>query len=198
MTNEHDLRLMDVLQRVPALGWAGAVAEAAYPGGVVEAIDAFAAWADRAMEASLEGTAVMEMKIRDRIALMVRLRLEALEPYREAVRREAAWLSTHRPDLAAWLVWRTAHRMWGLAGDTATDFNHYSKRGLLCGVIASTTLCWLGDETPGHADTWDFLGRRIENVMGIGKAIGKAKGFADPSAVLDRIVEFAGRVRYRG
>ena len=74
----------------------------------------------------------------------------ACAPSRIAVRKEAGYLAMRGPDAAARLV--LAHvpdRMWRLAGDTATDFNHYSKRTLLSGVIASTTLCWLGDKFGG-------------------------------------------------
>ena len=207
MTIDTDDLLMDVLGQVPVHGWTEAALDAAdpararvlgqWPNGVPDALDAFARWADDRMEAGLDGVSIMDLKIRDRIATMVRLRLEALELHREAVRRETLFLSTRRPDLAARLVWRTASRIWYLAGDNSTDFNHYSKRGLLSGVIASTTLCWLGDETEGRTATWEFLARRIENVMSLGKTIGRVKAFADPSDALGRFVELAGRVRYR-
>ena len=208
MTTDTDALLMDVLAQVPVHGWTDAALGAAdpsgervrsaWPGGMPDAIDAFAGWADRAMEATLEGTDLDDMKVRKRVRLMVRRRLEALEPHREAVRREALYVAAQRPDLGARLVWRTASRIWYLAGDAATDFNHYSKRGLLCGVIASTTLCWLGDDSDDRQPTWDFLDRRIDNVMELGKALGKAKTFADPSDWMERATEFAGRFRYRG
>ena len=39
--------------------------------------------------------------------------------------------------------WRTADLMWVQAGDSSTDFNHYTKRLTLGGVYASTLLVWL-------------------------------------------------------
>jgi ubiquinone biosynthesis protein COQ9 len=202
MSEERDLLLMEVLRHVPAMGWtpdalrrAEAETGLSFPGGVAEAVDAFADWADRRMEQGLDLTALGEMRVRDRITLLVRRRLEALHPHREAVRREAAYLAS-RPGVGSALLWRISHRMWRLAGDTATDFNHYTKRALLSGVIVSTTMCWLGDKSEGFADTWTFLDRRIENVMGVGKAIGQAKKL-DPSDLLGRVVEFAGRVRHK-
>jgi ubiquinone biosynthesis protein COQ9 len=189
-----DEQLMAVLDRVAGQGWTEAARD--FPGGAAAAVDAFADWADRRMESAIDKPALDAMRVRDRITLLVRTRLEALEPYREELRQEAKYLMCN-PGLGPKLVWRTADRMWRLAGDTATDFNHYTKRTLLAGVLVSTTLCWLGDDNVDHASSWAFLDRRIENVMQIGKALAKAKS-ADVGRVLGRVVEMAGRLRHRG
>jgi ubiquinone biosynthesis protein COQ9 len=66
----------------------------------------------------------------------------------------------------AQLGWRAADAMWRAAGDTATDYNHYTKRDdRSAGVYAATIAVFLEDESEGHADTRAFLGRRIENIM---------------------------------
>ena len=59
--------------------------------------------------------------------------------------------------------------MWRIAGDTSTDFNFYTKRGLLAGVYGSTVLYWLSDVSEDQKDTWAFLERRIADVMTIPK-----------------------------
>lgn len=76
------------------------------------------------------------------------------------------------------IAWRTADRIWDWAGDNATDYNHYTKRALLCGVLVSTTLAWLDDDSTGMQETEAFLKRRIDNAMSIGKIAGKAKAFS--------------------
>ena len=38
---------------------------------------------------------------------------------------------------------------------------------MLSGVYSSTVLFWLGDDSDGHQATWEFLDRRIEDVMRI-------------------------------
>jgi len=86
------------------------------------------------------------------------------------------WTMPPRGVRAGGVVWRTADRIWDWAGDTATDYNRYTKRALLCGVIGSTTLAWLGDGSGDMTATRAFLSRRIENVMQIGKFVGKIKG----------------------
>jgi ubiquinone biosynthesis protein COQ9 len=93
----------------------------------------------------------------------------------------------------AGLTWRTADTIWRLAGDTSTDFNHYSKRALAGSVYAATLFYWLNDESEGSADTWAFLDRRIAGVMRIetAKAKLKARGGEGPS-----LLRFLGRLRY--
>jgi ubiquinone biosynthesis protein COQ9 len=106
------------------------------------------------------------MKIRERIKTAVNARIVALRPYKEAARRAAAFLSLPpNTALAAQLLWRTADRMWRAAGDTSTDFNFYTKRGILMGVYSSTLLRWFTDSSEDEKDTFEFLDARIENVM---------------------------------
>jgi ubiquinone biosynthesis protein COQ9 len=68
------------------------------------------------------------------------------------------------------LTYRTVDTMWRAAGDTATDWNFYTKRILLAGVYGSTVLFWLNDESKGFAETWGFLDRRIADVLRVPRA----------------------------
>lgn len=152
-------------------------ARRAFPGGPVELIDFFLAETDRQMLAVLEEMDLPSMRIRDRIGAAVQERLRLMAPHREAVRR--AMLLLMRPGQgvrAARCLYRTVDAMWWAAGDTATDFNHYTKRGLLAGVYTSTLVYWLNDQSDDFVDTWAFLDRRIGDVMQIQKATGKLKG----------------------
>jgi ubiquinone biosynthesis protein COQ9 len=63
------------------------------------------------------------------------------------------------------MLWETADAIWTALGDASDDLNWYSKRAILSGVYSSTVLYWLGDQSAGHAATWAFLDRRIEEVM---------------------------------
>ena len=76
------------------------------------------------------------VKIRERIATAVMTRLAVLQPHKEAARRAAALLTPAAcmPALGAKLMYRTVDAMWRAAGDTSTDFNFYTKRGILAGV----------------------------------------------------------------
>lgn len=142
----------------------------AFPRGGADAIEFWSAETDRAMAAALLEQDITSLKIRGRIAAAVRWRLEALTPHREAARRALSHLSQpQHAGLGLRCLYRTVDEMWHAAGDTATDFNFYTKRGLLAGVYTSTTLFWLDDETDGHAATWSFLDRRIADAMRLPK-----------------------------
>lgn len=155
-------------------GLDAARAELAFPGGPIEAIRHFSAWLDRRMLDALEARDLKAMKVRQRIATAVMTRLDLALPHREAVRRSLAALALpHNAPVALGLLYRTVDAMWHAAGDTATDFNFYTKRGLLAGVVSATTLYWLSDESEGQADTRQFLDRRIAEVMEVPKILGR-------------------------
>ena len=155
-------------------------AEKALPGGMADLALYLSDWADDQMMAALATEKLDTLRVRDRIALGVRRRLEILTPWKQAVSTAAATLGFSAQGLGVpKAVWRTADKIWDAAGDTATDYNRYTKRFLLSGVISATTLCWLSDDSDGQQETWDFLDRRIENVLTIGRGIGGMKGKID-------------------
>ncbi len=139
----------------------------AFPGGAAEALEYFTIRADRQMRETLtRDYNLASMKIRERIATIVMVRLGQQLPNREAVRRGRAFyaLPWNAPaGLRA--LWRTMDEIWHLAGDTATDWNHYSKRLILAQVYLATLDIWLGDNSADMAETEAFLRRRIDNVM---------------------------------
>jgi ubiquinone biosynthesis protein COQ9 len=156
------------------LGLSPAEALNAFPGGARELLRAFNEAIDAAMLARLEASGLEDMRVRERIGLALRIRLELLEPHAEAVRRGLSYLALpHNAPLASRLLWRTVDAVWYAAGDTATDYNYYTKRSLLCGVYSATLLYWLNDHSEGHAATWAFLDRRLDTVIRIGGRLGK-------------------------
>jgi ubiquinone biosynthesis protein COQ9 len=113
-------------------------------------------------------------------------------PAREAVRSALSILSMpQNVPLAATLAWRSADLMWRLAGDTSTDFNHYTKRMTLAAVYGSTLVAWLDDQSDGWTDSAAFLDRRIDNVMTFEKW--KAQWRSQERFSVSR---FLGRLRY--
>ncbi len=187
--------LLATLAHVPFDGWSDAAIRAgaedaglapaealnAFPGGPAEALAVFSDWADRQMLARLEKTDLAALKVRERVAAGVRLRLEALTLHKEAVRRGLSFLALP-PNAGRALksLHRTVDAIWTLAGDRSSDYNYYTKRLLLAGVLSSTTLFWLNDRSEGHAQTWAFLERRIDEVLKVGGRLGKTmKGLLD-------------------
>jgi ubiquinone biosynthesis protein COQ9 len=150
--------------------------ERQFPSGNRELIDYFVQRADRQMEEELEKRDIASMKIRDRITTAVRVRLEQSEPYKEAIRRAIIiQMLPQNAGTALKQLYRTVDAMWYSARDLSTDFNFYSKRMILAGVYSSTMMYWLDDSSEGHLKTWEFLDRRIENVMSFEKTKAKFK-----------------------
>jgi ubiquinone biosynthesis protein COQ9 len=166
---------MDSIAKAAAdLGYDGLTIKAAFPAGIVDVLDAFADWADRKMLDTLGNSE--DMRVRDRVRHALINRFELLSPHKEAVKASLKfWLNPLRKPRAAKITWRTADVIWDWAGDTSTDYNRYTKRGLLSGIIASATLVWINDDTFDMSKTNSFIDGRIENVMQLGQIISKFK-----------------------
>ena len=169
-------------------------ARLAFPDGPLQMIDAWFEAIDVAMLAAWPPERIEMLKVRERIQGLVLTRIEAIRPHKEALRRAFAILALpSNAILGARLAWRAADRMWRVAGDTATDFNHYSKRGILAALYTATMLVFLDDESDGFRDTRSFLDRRIDEVMRIEKLKAQWRGGRERLPSLSR---FLGRLRY--
>ncbi|MCH8202066.1 MAG: COQ9 family protein [Proteobacteria bacterium] len=203
----HDI-LDAVMVHVPFDGWSGkslaealkdlnldpGIARLAFPDGIREIVEAYLKRVDRQMMAALEGIDPESLSIRQRIACAVKTRLELHQDQRPLVERTVAYLALpFNADLSLCSLWRTSDLIWRWAGDTATDYNHYSKRAILSAVYSSTLLYWLNDESVAAADTWGFLDRRIENVMQFEKLKARLRKAAEKMPNLAREL---GRLRY--
>lgn len=149
-------------------GVAPALARSLFPRGGVDLALAYHRRGDDEMVAALAKRNLLDLRFRDRISLAVRLRLELAD--RELVRRGTTLFSLpiHAAD-GARAIWQTADRIWTVLGDTSKDLNWYTKRATLSAVYGATVLYWLGDESPDSQATWDFLDRRIDQVMQVEK-----------------------------
>ena len=160
-------------------GFEPIMARRAFPGGPTELLEAFSADADRAMVAALSERDPAAMKVRERIATGVWLRLGFLAPHRQAVRQSLAFLALPgNAGLGLRLLYRRVDAIWSAAGDTATDYNFYTKRGLLAAVYGTTLLYCLHDRSEGFADTRGFHDRRIAEVMRVPAAMSRLRNLA--------------------
>ncbi|KEJ90919.1 COQ9 family protein [Sulfitobacter donghicola] len=193
-----DLLLQAALAHVPFDGWSAetfaaaisdsgvekTVAQSVCPRGAVDLAILYHEQGDAQMLAKLAEADLEGMKFRERVAAAVQFRLEAIDD-KELVRRGTTLfaLPMYAAD-GAKAIWGTADAIWNALGDTSDDVNWYSKRATLSGVYSATILYWLGDDSDGHADTWAFLDRRIENVM----QIEKLKAQVKDSPLLSKLV----------
>src|SRR5437016_10045561 len=176
------------------LGVDPAQARLAMPKAQAGMIDVYIQEVDRALAAYFTPERLAGMKIREKIRALIWYRLEIMGPAREAVRRALAILAMPQNlPLALRISWRSADVMWRIAGDTSTDFNHYTKRMTLGAVYGSTLLVWLNDQSEGWSDTAAFLDRRIDDVMKFEKFKADWRGSSTQRLSLSR---FLGRLRY--
>ncbi|WP_426956863.1 COQ9 family protein [Muricoccus radiodurans] len=173
---ERDAAVTAALPHVPSLGWTAAALEAGlrdlgedpmahrwlFPRGPVGAIEAWFDLRDRQMEEAARGEALETLRIPDRIRALVRLRLAASAPHREALRRALATLSAPwNAPMAARALGRTADAMWAAAGDRSSDFSWYTRRASLAAIYAATLGFWLRGPVADDGAALDFLDRRL-------------------------------------
>ena len=188
ITKEKEKILEAGLKDVPFDGWTldvfekaaeklkmdPAIVMALFPRGESDIMDYFAEWADAKMLEALSDININDLKVRARIRMAVEKRIEILTPHRESV--QACFKKLVMPQyarLGAKMMWRTADVIWTWAGDTSTDYNRYTKRGLLSGVIGTTMTYWLQCSSGDNVKTFEFLNARIENVLFVGQNASK-------------------------
>ena len=170
-----------------------ALARLAFRGGAMDMVAAWIASIDARMQSAYAGGALDSLKIRDKIRTLVLFRLDATAGQKEALRRALAIMAlpTNVPR-ALRTAWSSADAMWRLAGDVATDYNHYTKRAMLAGIYSATLAVFIEDDSEEHAQTRAFLDRRIDDVMRFEKA--KARFLREREGF--DVTRFLGRLRY--
>ena len=172
-----------------------ALARLAFKGGAMTMVSAWIESIDVAMARDLSQDVLADRKIREKIRDLVLYRLDAVAGQEEAMRRALA-VGAMPQNVAASLrgAWKSADIMWRLAGDTATDYNHYTKRAILASLYSATLLVWLDDESEDKQETHSFLDRRIENVMQFEKTKAQLLGGANRDGFSP--ARLLGRLRY--
>ncbi len=183
---------MTLKRAVKAAGFPEGTEVLTFPEGVPDLLRFWSFELDKAMVEIFQEEDVPSLKIREKVALAVKRRLQLLKPYREAARR--AQLRLLFPDvcsLKAKLIWATADKIWKALGDTSLDGNYYSKRAVLSGVYASTVHVWMYEED--EEKVWAFLERRLTGVMTFEKF---KRDFKEQRAQLPSLTGTLAQLRY--
>jgi ubiquinone biosynthesis protein COQ9 len=170
------------------------VAAYAFRGGVMDMVSAWTTSIDHAMAQAWPAEKLAPLKIRQRIRELVLFRLDAVHGCEEALSRALAIMAMpQNAPRALKLGWHSADAMWRLAGDTATDYNHYTKRAILAGVYTATLAVFADDDSVDKAETRAFLDRRLDGIMKFEKL--KAQLLRTPDERFS-VARFLGRLRY--
>jgi ubiquinone biosynthesis protein COQ9 len=162
-------------------GYPRETADRVFPGGVSEMLRHWSDLSDRTMLAEMAGRDLAGMGVRQRVAAALRVRIEVNAMNKEAVRRALSHLALpQNATVALGNTLRTVDAIWYAAGDTATDFSYYSKRALLTPVYASTVLYWIDDTSEESVDTWEFIDRRLDDIMRIPRLTSGMKRLFNP------------------
>lgn len=193
----RDLLVLAAVGHAASEGWTGAAiregaaelgidavdAERILRGGPRALFRAFNDWADERMAEAVAGAS--RRRLHERVETAMLARFDALLPYREAVARGVAFAAMpQNAGLGFACHCRTVDRIWRVAGDRPHDFSFYTKRAILAGILAATTLVWLEDRD--GAATHGFLRRRLAEVARIGRLRARAGRLADGLAGLAR------------
>jgi ubiquinone biosynthesis protein COQ9 len=198
-TARKDALLHAMLPAVPFDGWSLTAMQAAaqragidraeletfFPGGPRDVVAWFSRWADRETLAALQAARRQKLRTSERVALGVKTRLSILMPHREAVRRGLSLLALPQNlPLGAKLLYEAVDTIWHGAGDASTDFNFYTKRGLLAGVYTATLLYWLDDRSENAVASEAFLARRLADVLAVPRLKDAVARLASPLRIL--------------
>lgn len=187
MQNTKDKILNTAFKKVPLLGLSEEALEKVceeiglepkvfkifFPQGIEEFIRYYCAKVDEEMLKQIAKLPLEEMKIREKIGESVKIRIAIYDKNKEFVKKVMGHLSAPwNVVFASKLVWNTADLIWKHAAqDNSVDYNFYTKRTLLVGVLSSTVYYWLSDDSKNWEDTKEFLTKRIEDVLKIGVAL---------------------------
>ena len=201
--------MLEALNHVPFEGWSAASMKLAgeaigidqaelrriCPAGAVELAVEFCRWGDELMVEELNWTELETVGMTARVASAVETRIKVVSEHREAVRKAVAQFSLPvNAPLGTRALWRTADQIWSSLGDRSDDYNWYTKRGMLCGVIGSSVLYWLGDTGDGTL-TRAFIDRRIGDVMRVETAKQRVRNLPCGPQFLQSVERFAGWIR---
>lgn len=156
-------------------GHASTLARILFPDGIPQALSLLHAQLDTQMETALKEAWQADWRTPQIVTSAIRARLTLMQEKSAGHRAIGAYiLHPARFSLLQKHCFQTVNRIWYMAGDTATDYNYYTKRGLLAYVYESTLLYWLKNPTQDLEATFQFMERRFSQVAKIPKAKAKA------------------------
>ena len=186
----RDAALDAILPLVSLYGWQGSAiheglkdagmapedAEWMFPRGAISAIEAWIELADRRMEDAGLAADISGLRTHERVRFLIKARLEAAEPHRDALRAALSLLAMPwNAPIAARSLARSVNAIWYAAGDKSADFSWYTRRATLAGIYSATLAFWLSGRGDGLDAVLDFLDRRLADHARFQKGLARFK-----------------------
>jgi ubiquinone biosynthesis protein COQ9 len=137
-----------------------------FENGALDVADFFVEEIDQKMQEAAKDIDFGKMKIRDKIKNLVKIRLRINEEFKPQIQKLVHfYLNPKNTKSALKNSYQTADLMWKIAGDSATDFNYYSKRAILAKIYIRVLFSFARDESKNYQKTLNLLDAEIEKVM---------------------------------
>ncbi|MDG1436414.1 MAG: COQ9 family protein [Rickettsiaceae bacterium] len=134
--------------------------------GGAQMLDEFESWQDDIMLQELMSKE-RPQKIREQIALALETRIINIISKNALIHISSALALPSKILVGSEASCRTCDAIWKYAGDKSTDFNFYTKRGLLLPVYLSAKAFYISDESDDHKDTKEFIKNALDNIINI-------------------------------
>ncbi len=158
-----------------------------FPEGIFELKQYYFSKIDEQMLQKIKTQNYENIRVRDKIFNGVLIRLELFKKNKTSIKYIFVSESSN-PIKSLKHLWRTSDLIWKSAGDSSTDYNHYTKRLLLSWVYITTLICWFNDKSRNINDTKLFLNRRIDEVLEFGKQSGKIKSKISKLNITNKLI----------
>lgn len=123
---------------------------------------------DEQMLEFLNSMDIKPEKIREQIALALNVRIIDSEGKKLKLKLSSFFLRPENLTKGIKAAARTCDAIWRYAGDKSTDFNYYTKRGLLLSVYMKSRTFYFADDSEGNFKTKEYTKEALDNVIKIG------------------------------
>ena len=137
-----------------------------FPEEITEVIAEYENWQNQQMLA-IAGKEKNLKKVREKIARALEIRITGIMPKQAALNHSSYFLLPANIFSGLEYAVITCDRIWRFAGDKSTDFNYYTKRGLLLPVYLAAQTYYFADKSEGHVDTKEFIKSSLDNIINI-------------------------------
>ena len=120
-------------------------------------------------------------RVNEKIRFLVILRLKLIDEFFNKVDLVKLALKQNSFVKLNQMIFNVSDEIWFLSGDTSTDFNYYSKRGILMNIYSLSYLYNLNQED--FSKTEKFINKQIDLTLTFGKVKSKFKKIFQSKAI---------------